>query len=202
MFRLNAIVLIVLAIAPVLTGPGRLGARKASPRPADKKASVDSTAGSAIAKTIARLAGTDSSLILDKKLSAEDYLERREKFFYPHTRREDPFEFPFAKSKRGVKARPKLGEIELTGVLFSPDGRSVAIMAIQDTVNFLVRVGDMIDRAEVVMIEAARIHLRVSEYGQVRNIIKELKPLVEANDAKISQQAGGSGRAAGETEPE
>ena len=194
MFRVKTTVLMVLAIALVLTGPGRLRAQK--------KPAADSSAGSSIEKTISRLAKRDSSLMLDKKLSAEDYMERREKFFYPHTRREDPFEFPFTRSKESVGTQPKLGEIELVGVLFSQDGRSIAIMAVQDTVNFLVRVGDKIDRAEVVMIEATRIHLRVSEYGQVRNIIKELKPLVEANNAKISQQAGGSGRTAGETEPE
>ncbi len=194
MIRLSAIAKLIPAAVLMLAVLGRLAAQDQSDRSPDKKAEANSTAGAEVTDSTSGLPGADSSLILDKKLSAEDYMESREKFSYPHTRREDPFELPFEEQEPGKEAAPTLNEIELTGVLFSPDGRSVAIMstvagkgggeggAAKAGASFLVRAGDMIGKAKVVMIEAKQIRLRIVEYGIVRNIVKELKPLVEEKD--------------------
>ena len=189
MIRLSAIAKLIPAAVLMLAVLGRLAAQDQSDRSSDKKAEANSTAGAEVTDSTSGLPGADSSLILDKKLSAEDYMESREKFSYPHTRREDPFELPFKEQEPGKKLAPTLNEIELTGVLFSPDGRSVAIMSVvagkegsKGGTSFLVRVGDMIGKAKVVMIEAKQIRLRIVEYGIVRNIVKELKPLVEEKD--------------------
>jgi len=182
---------LMLAVMLVLAAFGRLEAQSKSARSADKAAGVDSVAGAEVSDSVSRPAIADSSLILEDELSAKDYMEQRERFFYPRTRREDPFDFPFGKMKPGEEQQYGLGDLELTGVLFSPDGRSVAILSVatgekaggekqsKEGRSFLVRVGDTIARAEVVMIEANRIHFKVQQYGIVQHIVKELKPLVE-----------------------
>ena len=206
MSRVGHIVKLVLALMLVLAAFGRLAAQSKSARSADKAAGVDSVAGAEVSDSVSHPAMADSALILKDELSAKDYLEQRERFFYPRTRREDPFDFPFGKMKPDEEQQLGLGDLELTGVLFSPDGRSVAILSVatgeqaagqkqaKGGRSFLVRVGDTIAGAEVVMIEANRIHFKVQAYGIVRHIVKELKPLVEEKDVEASQQAGSRGR--------
>ncbi|MBN2287995.1 MAG: hypothetical protein JXQ83_01585 [Candidatus Glassbacteria bacterium] len=180
-------------------------------RPESKRASAGDPGGAAATDSLARRTDADSSRLLQGVMSAADYLENRERFFYPHTRREDPFSFPFSKAQPGKKGEGlSLGELELTGVLFSPDGRSVAILGTASDkqsggkeeskggMSILVRTGDMISGAEVVMIEAKRIHFLVREYGIERRITIELKPLMEEKANEPSRPAGGSGGQAGE----
>ncbi|MEA2063999.1 MAG: hypothetical protein U9P14_09905 [Gemmatimonadota bacterium] len=191
----------ILALALVAVAPGPLHALPQGPA----NGSPDSLQAGDSTKI---LAAADSSMVLDKKLSAVDYMENRERFFYPHTRRSDPFDFPLAEVKQDLG--PALADLELTGVLFSPDGRSLAILSIVDKEDtkgsaqeggkqtqggksFLVRVGDMVGRAEVIMIEADLIRFRIREYGIVRSIVKELKPFVEEYDGEPSEQPGPGG---------
>jgi len=156
-----------------------------------KAARADSVASAS--RTDSILARTDSALILKEALSAEDYLRRREHYSYPRTRQQDPFNFPFSRTGEKESLGPSLDQLELTGVLYSPDGRSIAIMS---TVSeggeaggsgggsFLLHEGDILGLAEVILIEPHAIKFRIKEYGQVREIIKELKPLSEEQDAQ------------------
>jgi hypothetical protein len=200
MFRLTIKTIILIALPVVLAVQG-LSAEQAG-----KKKGISALG----TKLAARLTNPDSSGLLKGAKSASDYLERRERFFYPQTRRDDPFNLPFNKEESGRAKEPGLGELELTGVLFSRDGRSVAILGMATSggkqegskggASFLVRVGDVVGGAEVIMIESKRIHLKVIEYGIVRNIVKELKPLVEERTNELSKPADDGGDQAGQSQ--
>jgi hypothetical protein len=175
--------------------------------PAAQKA-ADSTrvtpvrsAVTARADSLARLARADSSLMLDSAHSAGDYLIRREQYLYPPTRRSDPFALPFGKAAAGESPMPTLEEIDLTGVLFSPDGRSMAIMLLPSGRSFLLREGDQLGSAEVFRIERSRVHFRIRNFGTVSTAIKELKPLVEGKDGTSPEKAGEANRQQEEVRP-
>jgi hypothetical protein len=174
-FRLTVVLLTLFLFVP----PGELPAQ--------------ATKGSAGPDSTVRAVRRDSLLAPDSSLG--DYMQRRERFSYPATSRQDPFDSPFGKNRdsRGP-AGPGLADMELTGVLYSPDGLSVAIMNLPGGSSFLLREGDYLGAAEVGLIEKARIHFRIKEYGLVRTVVKDLKPLVEGADGKSPEQAGGGGR--------
>ncbi len=141
----------------------------------------------------------DSLLTPDSSFS--DYFIRRERFSYPATSRQDPFNSPFSKNRAGEGLGPSLSEMELTGVLFSPDGSSVAILGLPDGGSYLLHEGDWLGVAEVSLIEKTRIHFRIREYGVLRTLVKDLKPLVEDNNGKSPEDAGGGGRQQQESRP-
>ena len=70
----------------------------------EKKAAAGKAADTASAGSNAdsTLAKADSALILNEKLSAQDYMSKREKFIYPRTSRDDPFDFPQIAEQRNI----------------------------------------------------------------------------------------------------
>ena len=52
----------------------------------------------------------------------------------------------------------------------------------------------MLGIAEVLSIQRTSLTFRMREFGQVRNIVIELKPLAEENDVKSLEAAGGVSR--------
>jgi len=155
----------------------RLPAQEKKSQPGDSLSRADSAAAAAKADSV--LARADSSLVIKKSLSAGNYLSTREQFFYPETRRNDPFNIPFAKLGGGAMLGQNIDSLLLAGVIYCPEGRSVAIMEFPDGRTDLIHEGDILGLAEVILIEASRVTFRISEYGLVHTIIKELKPLVE-----------------------
>ncbi|MEA1997284.1 MAG: hypothetical protein U9N45_06570, partial [Gemmatimonadota bacterium] len=154
--------------------------------------------GDSISSKVGKAAGK----LFGKKQSAKDYMTKREHFSYPHTRKNDPFDFPLSETGPTEDTGPKLGEVELTGVLYSPGGRSLAIMITPEGDSFILREGDMIGLAEVTMIDPSSITFSIKEYGRVRTFVKELKPLMEEKNGKSPSAAGSSGeRQEEETEP-
>lgn len=144
------------------------------------------------ADSAASVARGDTLLVPDSSFS--DYLLRRERFNYPVTTRKDPFDSPFGRARADIARGPGLDEIELTGVLYSPDGLSVAILALPGGDSFLLHEGDYLGTAVVSLIEMRRVHFRISEYGVVRTLVKDLKPLVEGEDVTTRGKAGGDDR--------
>jgi len=162
----------------------------------EKKASSGQAAdtAAAVSKADTTLAKADSALVLEKELSAEDYLSRREKFAYPRTSRYDPFDFPMGKAVPSEVFGPIISELLLTGVLYTPLGPRIAIMSTPDGDSFLLLEGDVLGIAEVVSIQKTNITFRIREFGQVRDIVIELKPLAEENDVQSPEAARGSSR--------
>ncbi len=154
-----------------------LPAQEKKNQPGDSLSRAVSAAAAAKADSV--LARADSSLVIKKNLSADNYLSKREQFFYPETRRSDPFNIPFVKLGGSAMLGQNIDSLLLAGVIYSPEGRSVAIMELPDGRTTLIHEGDILGLAEVVLIETSRITFRISEYGLVHTIIKELKPLVD-----------------------
>ncbi|HUU29912.1 MAG TPA: hypothetical protein VM123_19075 [archaeon] len=169
-------IILTLIVAVFSALSGTLQAQEKTKKPAG--APVDSAA--AAAKADSTLARADSTLLLKKNLSAEDYISQREQFFYPSTQQKDPFDLPFGRAAGAGELGPGIGGLELSGVLYSIEGRSIAILNLPEGESFLVREGDMLGSAQVVLIEPSSVKFVIKEYGQVFTILKELKPLVEA----------------------
>ena len=169
-----------------LAAAGLPGAQKADSTAADTaKAAVRPDSG---------LGRHDSTLILEEKYSSENYLARREQFNYPRTGRSDPFDFPMGKATQGELLGPTLSELELTGVLYAPDGPRIAILSTSTGDNLLLHEGDRLGVARLSLIEPTYINFVISEFGQVREYVIELKPLVEGTDGSSSSKAGNGGR--------
>ncbi|MCE5271015.1 hypothetical protein LLH00_06990 [bacterium] len=149
--------------------------------------------------SVVQVVRRDSLLTPDSSFS--DYFIRRERFNYPATSRQDPFNSPFGKNRTGEGLGPSLSDMELTGVLFSPDGASVAILGLPDGGSYILHEGDWLGVAEVSLIEKTRIHFRIREYGVLRTLVKDLKPLVEDNNGKSPEDAGSGGRQQQESRP-
>lgn len=162
----------------------------------EKKAAAGKAADSVstVSKADTALAKVDSGLVLEKELSAQDYMSRREKFNYPRTRRGDPFDFPMGKEAPEDVFGPTISKLLLTGVLYTPHGPRIAIMSMPEGSSFILREGDMLGIAEVISIQKAGINFRLREFGQVRDILIELKPLAEENDVKSPETAGSISR--------
>lgn len=160
-------------------------------------AAADSLA--AVRDSLVQVVRKDSLLTPDSSLS--DYFVRRERFSYPATSRQDPFNSPFGKNRPGESLGPSLADMQLTGVLYSPDGMSVAILSPPAGGSFLLHEGDWLGIAEVSLIEKTRIHFRIREYGVLRTLVKDLKPLVEDDNGKSPEDAGGGGRQQQESAP-
>ena len=159
----------------------------------EKKTAAGKAADSlsaALSKADSALAKADSALLLKKGLSAQNYMSQREKFSYPRTGREDPFDFPMGKTTSSEVFGPVLSELMLTGVIYTPNGLRIAIMSTPTGDSFILHEGDMLGIAELISIQKASIAFRIREFGQVRDIIIELKPLAEENDAQSPESAG------------
>jgi len=187
MIRQTAYMTIILLLAASLATQAQNREKKTSPAKADDSLSAVSKADS----TLARM---DSALVLEKELSAQDYISQREKFNYPRTSREDPFNFPMGNASPSEVFGPIISELLLTGVLYTPYGPKIAIMSTPSGDSFILHEGDMLGIAEVISIQKTSLTFRIREFGQVRDIVVELKPLAEENDAQSPEAAGAGSR--------
>ncbi len=143
--------------------------------------------------------------------SPGDYLRLRERFAYPRTTREDPFNLPFSAQAAGPGYG--LGQLELCGVLHGSGRPGVAIFTVSleaqqaagrssaggqasQEVNLLLREGDYFEGAQLVAVRPGRVVFRVNRFGRVSEIVKELKPLTDtpASQASAAPAAGGDAR--------
>jgi len=168
----------------------------ATARDTEKKAAAGQAADSvsAVSKADTTLTKADSALLLEKKLSAQDYMSRRKKFNYPRTSQEDPFDFPMGKTATSEVLGPIISELMLTGVLYTLHGPRIAIMSTPTGDSFILHEGDMLGIAEVLSIQRTSLTFRMREFGQIRDIVIELKPLAEENNVKSPEAAGGVSR--------
>lgn len=138
------------------------------------------------------LAAVDSAMVLKQGSAGESYLAGRERFSYPRTGRNDPFDLPL---DRGEKIPgPSLSDLLLTGVLYTPDGPRIAILGLASGESFLIHEGDRMGGAELVLIEKKYVMFNISKFGRVRDYVIELKPLAEGNDVESPINAGNGGR--------
>lgn len=95
----------------------------------------------------------------------------REVFMYPATSRRDPFESLADRDDLG----PRFEELTLTGIIYNPDGGSVALLAASNGRRFRVRRGDVIGNARVLDISPNRVLFSVETFGVVRQETLERK---------------------------
>lgn len=97
---------------------------------------------------------------------------RREVFDYPVGQRRNPFEPVDA----GEDAGPRLEDLTLTGILYSPDAGSVAVLIQPDTGRrYRLRPGDRIGDARLLNVTADRAVFRVEAFGFNRRTVLRLQ---------------------------
>lgn len=117
---------------------------------------------------------------------------QREVFRYDRSGRPDPFRSLLTAEELGYRVE----DMQLTGVIFSPDARrSVAVLS--DAVSgrrFRLRVGERIGGITVTSIQPRRVDLVVNEFGVVRRESLQLKRPEPSRGAE--EGVGAPGRAA------
>jgi len=97
---------------------------------------------------------------------------RREVFTYPAGPRRDPF-MPL---NAGEQVGPRFEDLELSGIIYSPDAGSVAVLVDRATQRrYRVRGGDRLGAAEVVEIRPGEAVFLVSAFGVSRREILRVK---------------------------
>jgi hypothetical protein len=150
---------------------------------------ADSSAGEADSS----LARVDSTMVTGETTAGEDYMAVRESYRYPRTGRNDPFNLPIGQTNTEVLG-PVLSELKLTGVIYTPDGPRIAILGQDSGESFLIREGDRLGVAELVLIEKTYVMFSIEEFGRVRDYVIELQPLLEEKDGQSPINAGNGGR--------
>ncbi|MFH1071772.1 MAG: hypothetical protein V1794_19295 [Candidatus Glassbacteria bacterium] len=173
------ILLLAVAVVPALAAA-----------PADSSAADTSRAA---VRPDSGLGRHDSTMMLGERYSGENYLARRERFSYPRTNRSDPFDFPMGEEALKTLG-PALNDLQLTGILYTPDGPRIAILLTTSGESFLLHEGDRLGTAELSLIEPSIITFVIREYGLVREFVIELKPLAEGTNGSESSNAGNGGR--------
>lgn len=88
----------------------------------------------------------------------------REYFVYPGRSRRDPFASLSAHNDLG----PRFEDLTLHGVIYSPDGRSVALLRDGSGRIYRVRRGELVGNARVIRIADTRVLFAVENFGIVR----------------------------------
>jgi hypothetical protein len=95
----------------------------------------------------------------------------REYFVYPTRTGRDPFTSLAAQSGMG----PRFEDLELLGVIHSPDGQSVVLLGEEGGRIHRARRGQVVGNARVITIAPMRVVFAVENFGVVRQEILELK---------------------------
>lgn len=95
----------------------------------------------------------------------------REYYVYPTQARRDPFASLAARNDLG----PRFEDLSLQGVIYSPDGRSVALLSDGTGRIYRVRRGELVGNARVISIANMRVVFAVENFGIVRQEELELK---------------------------
>ncbi|HEX7118721.1 MAG TPA: hypothetical protein VF212_08040 [Longimicrobiales bacterium] len=104
--------------------------------------------------------------------AAEEPLRlEREVFVYPLEGRRDPFESLANRDDLG----PRFEELSLGGIIYNPDGGSVALLTTSDGRIYRVRRGDVVGNARVLDISQNRVVFAVETFGVVRQETLERK---------------------------
>jgi hypothetical protein len=95
----------------------------------------------------------------------------REYFLYPTEARREPFASLAARSGLG----PRFEDLVLQGVIYAPDGQSVALLADDGGRIYRVRRGEVVGNARVISIAPMKVLFAVENFGVVRQEQLELK---------------------------
>jgi hypothetical protein len=95
----------------------------------------------------------------------------REYFLYPTEARREPFASLASRSGLG----PRFEELALQGIIYSPDGQSVALLADDGGRIYRVRRGELVGNARVISIAPMKVLFAVENFGVVRQEQLELK---------------------------
>lgn len=124
-------------------------------------AGADSVRADTVSAGAARAAVPDSSVVY-----------RREVFDYPAEELRDPFRPVSARQQTG----PRLEDLTLTGIIFSPGTGSVAVLVNPNTGRrYQLRVGDEIGGARLLEITETRAVFRVDAFGFDRRTVLRLQ---------------------------
>ncbi|MFQ5745602.1 MAG: hypothetical protein ACE5HF_00110 [Gemmatimonadota bacterium] len=97
---------------------------------------------------------------------------RREVFNYPSSGRQDPFQAPDASSVLG----PRFEDLELSGVIYSPDAGSMAVLVDRTSLKrYRVWEGDLVGDARLVEVRPSEAVFRVTVFGVSRTEILHVK---------------------------
>lgn len=96
----------------------------------------------------------------------------REYFVYPLEERRDPFVSLAARQDMG----PRFEELRVTGIIYSSDGGSVALLSDADGRAHRVRRGMVVGNARVVDIGQTHVVFAVENFGVVRQERLEMRP--------------------------
>ena len=129
-------------------------------------------AGAAFLVAVAPGFGQQQQQTATKAAPADEPLRLvREVFVYPATSRRDPFESLADRDDLG----PRFEELTLTGIIYNPDGGSVALLAASNGRRYRVRRGDVIGNARVLDISPDRVLFSVETFGAARQETLERK---------------------------
>lgn len=113
--------------------------------------------------------GPDSAAAAD---TADDGVLRREVFRYRAEGRRDPF----APLSAGTELGPRFEDLELAGIVFSPETGSIAIMVDRATRRrYRVWEGDVVGGAKLVRVRPAEVDFVVTAFGVSRQETLRLK---------------------------
>lgn len=125
----------------------------------------------AAAPAAAQQTAGKSSAPPDSKSSELELRFEREYYVYPARAGRDPFASLASSSDLG----PRFEELTLQGVIYSDNGRSVALLTDRSGRIFRIRRGEMVGNARVLSIAQRKVLFAVDNFGIVRQEELELK---------------------------
>lgn len=154
-----------LALAPAAEAPAADGPAGSTPGAASR----DTTPADTVTADSVR---ADASAAGDRPAGDTSVVYRREVFDYPAGERRNPFK-PL---DTGESAGPRLEDLTLAGILYSPDAGSVAVLVDSGTGRrYRLRRGDRIGEARLVDLAADSAVFRVEAFGFDRRTVLRLQ---------------------------
>lgn len=148
----GAAALLVIAAVAVVAAPG-------APAPGRTARAAPQAAGR----------DTSAAATVDRDTAV---VYRREVFDYPGVGRRNPFE----PMDTGETSGPRLADLTLTGILYSPDSGSVVVLVDPGTGRrYRLRAGDRIGKARLVDVAPGRAVFRVEAFGFDRRTVLRLE---------------------------
>ena len=119
-----------------------------------------------------RAAGQAAGSLLQAEVSDSILGYEREQFDYPGRGRRDPFRPLTTFNASG----PRFEDLEVTGIVFSPEVGSIAVIADRTTEKrFRLREGERVGTARVIEIRPGEVVFGISTFGVSRQAILRVK---------------------------